>query len=454
MARRGGARIGGTPHEDCGLSAAASARRPCSARRTAPARGSGTPTPAAEKCSQARSGLFEWPRRPVTPSKSGRQDERPLASGEAGDQAVEHDLGRDRLLARRGVAVVDDDERDPARLADPGEHRDVGLPAALDDGDLRAVGVVAERREDGREHELLRPPLDEDRGAGEEELAPLGVELAHHPKRLVRVERLRLHDMGAAAGAVADEDELLQPRDVQEGRGVRRVEHLVPGAGEGAQTAVEVALRVRAEEELGLLDEEHRAGDLPLAAGVDPGHERRGPGGVRPALGRVAKRPPEAADCLLGRVGVAVDLEQRPGAPHSREKEHGRCTAAPDARLVGRMRGKPDPASVAEPRLDRELVGAATEVLPARRRRRRVEEGPDSTEEVGLAGAGLADERGDRAELELDVPRRAVVADPDRLQERHGSTLTGGASGYGAVRAGRGSGSGVRTFSRRSRRGS
>ena len=118
------------------------------------------------------------------------------------------------------------------------------------------------------------------------------------------------------------------------------------------------------------------------------------------------------------------------------------------------MRGEPDPAAVGEKRLDGELVRAAAQVLTARRRRVRVEQRADRAQEVGLPGAGLPDERGHRTELELDVACRAVVADADGLQERHGPTLTPGACRYWTVRAGLGSGSGVRTCSRRSRSGS
>ena len=61
-------------------------------------------------------------------------------------------------------------------------------------------------------------------------------------------------DGGAAASVVADERELLEPVDGEEDRGVRRVEHLVPASASRADLPVQVALRLRAEVELGLLD--------------------------------------------------------------------------------------------------------------------------------------------------------------------------------------------------------
>jgi hypothetical protein len=71
-----------------------------------------------------------------------------------------------------------DEVGNPNRTADTGEQGDVRLAPALDDRDRFTVGVVPQSAEDEREDELLRSPLDEERGPGEEELAALGVELS------------------------------------------------------------------------------------------------------------------------------------------------------------------------------------------------------------------------------------------------------------------------------------
>ena len=201
---------------------------------------------------------MEWPRRPATASKSARQLDHPLGAGDLRDERVQSLFER-IVRARLGVAVVDDDEGDAAGLADAGEDRDVRLPAALDDRDLGPVGVVAERGEDGREDELLRAALDEDRRAGEEELAPLASNSLTIRNASSASSGSGPDDVRAALGIVSDEHELLEAGNVQEGGRVRRVEHLVPRGGELAQAAIEVALRVRPQEELGLLDDEHDA---------------------------------------------------------------------------------------------------------------------------------------------------------------------------------------------------
>ena len=89
-----------------------------------------------------------------------------------------------------------DDARDTGPLADLDEERQVRLAAALDDRDLLAVGVVAERPEDEREGDFLGHALDEDRRPREKELGALRVELAHDAKRIVDVDRSQPLDRG------------------------------------------------------------------------------------------------------------------------------------------------------------------------------------------------------------------------------------------------------------------
>ena len=316
-----------------------------------------------------------------------------------------------------------DHERDPTGPADAREDRDVRLAAALDDGDLRPVGIVAEGGEDRRQDELFRPALDEDRRAREEELAPLGVELAHDPEGLVGVERLRLDDVRASPGRVADEDELLQPRDVEEGGRVRRVDDLVAFGRQRAQPAVEVPLRVGTKEELGLLDQEGDAADAGFLARVDACDERRCARRVRSELGRVAEAGPEAFDRLAGVVGEPTQLEKgaRPlGRP---EKDDGRRPAATGARPLCRLGGEADAAAVGEPCLDGHGHLAARNVPAVGRRRGWVEQRLNGAEEVRLPRARLADEGSHRAERQLDVARRAIRAHSDGLEEGHRATL-------------------------------
>ena len=367
----------------------------------------------------------------------GHQLDHPLRAGDLRDQHVQPLLRGDRVRARLGVAVVDDDEGDAAGLADAGEDRDVRLPAALDDRDLGPVGVVAERGEDGREDELLRAALDEDRRAGEEELAPLRVELAHDPERLVRLERLRPDDVRAALGIVSDEHELLETGDVQEGRRVRGVEHLVPRGGELAQAAIEVALNVRPEEELGLLDDEHDAGDVRLATGLECRDERAGAGGLggaRVVLLRSSLEAPRRLSSARARL-------HEPPAPQAGGEEDDRRRALALCARLRRTGAKRDLPAVDELRLDRDRPVLVTADVVTLDGRRRIEERPHGAQEVRLAGARLADQRRDWAELELDVRGGAVRADPDTPEQRHGrrrypAELVGrpGAAGVGKRR--------------------
>ena len=141
--------------------------------------------------------------------------------------ALSSQLRLDERPAPAHVAVVDDDVRDARPPADLDEERQVRLAAALDDRDLLAVRVVAERVEDERERDLLGHALDEDRRAREEQLAALRVELAHDPERVVDVDRAQPLDRGDAELVAADEVDLLERGDVEQARRVRREEDLV-----------------------------------------------------------------------------------------------------------------------------------------------------------------------------------------------------------------------------------
>src|SRR5687767_3524597 len=91
----------------------------------------------------------------------------------------------------------------------------------------------------------------------EEELPAGSIELGHHPEVLVGGDRLRLDNLRPRGRRTFHKDEFLHTRDVEEGRRVRRVDHLVSSERELTQDAVEVALRLRAEIELRLLDQEY-----------------------------------------------------------------------------------------------------------------------------------------------------------------------------------------------------
>ena len=110
----------------------------------------------------------------------------------------------------------------------------------------------------------------------EEELAALGIELAQHAEALVGGKRLGLDDRGAAPRFVLDERELLEASDVEEGGGVGRVEDLVAGGQRTTEQPVEVALRLRAQEQLWLLDQEHDPAFMGATELLDRVHECSG----------------------------------------------------------------------------------------------------------------------------------------------------------------------------------
>ena len=154
-----------------------------------------------------------------------------------------------------------------------------GLPPH-DDRDRLPVDVVAECREHEREHELLGQALDENGRMGEEELAARGVELGHYPEVLVGGHGLRLEGVRPRGRKAFHEDEL-HARDVEERRGVCRVDDLIAGEGEIAQEAV--ALRLWAEKELRLLDQEQQTAEAFRSCRTRPRRERHAP--VLPASG-------------------------------------------------------------------------------------------------------------------------------------------------------------------------
>src|SRR5205823_10019736 len=93
-------------------------------------------------------------------------------------------------------------------------------------------------------------------------------------------EWLRLKERRPVDRVVADERELFHPVDGEEDRGMRGVEDLVPLPGKAAQDTEEMPLCVRAEIELGLLDQEHEAAQVGCEEPLHPHYE------LKPAVSR------------------------------------------------------------------------------------------------------------------------------------------------------------------------
>ena len=261
------------------------------ARSTTRASGSGTASaPSSANRRHARAGFRRSPWMPATPSKSGASSTRssPATSAISAFSCRSASLGS---ASGGRVPVVHGDERQPDRPADPAEQRDVPLPTAFDDRDPLPVGIVSQRFEHEGQRELLGEPFHQDGGAGQEELAPRGVELGEGAELLVGGEGLGLQQERPDLRPAFGEHELVQPHDVQERGGVRGVEDLVAAGRDEPEQPVQVALRLRREEELGLLHQDDDTGDARLAA-TTPG---RRPARARDAVAPVVGQPSDAA---------------------------------------------------------------------------------------------------------------------------------------------------------------
>ena len=111
-----------------------------------------------------------------------REDDSPRAAGDLSDLPVHYALRLHRTLSLGRVAVVHDDVRDPARVADADEERNVALAATLEHDDTLLVGLDPECVEDQRERQLLRAPFDEERRTREEQFRAVAVELGQGPE--------------------------------------------------------------------------------------------------------------------------------------------------------------------------------------------------------------------------------------------------------------------------------
>ncbi len=262
-----------------------------------------------------------------------------------------------------------------------------------------------------RERELLRSPLDEDRAAGEEELGAVAVELGERAERLGLRERLGLKERRPTRRRVADERELLELVDAEKDRRVRRVEDLIPRLGEGAQEPVEVALRMRAEVELRLLDQEHEVAEM---RGDEPFHARdeREPAVRRGPVVVGRRRQQQLGD--LGRSAPGGRRDHRAGAEVRGQEEHRRRTGPVEVERVRRP-GVEEDRPLRHVRLepDASTGSVAGDVVDGGRRGGGLEQRPDRSQHGGLAARRLSDERANRAGRELELAGRAVALDRD-----------------------------------------
>ena len=170
------------------------------------------------------------------------------------------------------VAVVDGDERH----TDDGAARRAknGMP----DFPPHSTIEIASRswlwpsaRKTNGSDELFRHPFHEHGRPSQEQLAALGVELGAETDILVRRCSRRLDRAGPGLLCALDEGQLVKPRDVEERRRMRGVDDLVPAASELPQQPVEVALGLRAQVQLGLLDQQHHAANSSGATSLERG---------------------------------------------------------------------------------------------------------------------------------------------------------------------------------------
>ncbi len=174
-----------------------------------------------------------------------------------------------------------------------------------------------------------------------------------------------------AAFALSHERELVEVRDAEERRRVRRVEHLVAALGERPKQAIDVPLGLRAEVQLGLLDQHDEPAHACLDEALDGAAQvgRRVDQLDRPRGPRVRCDGDEVAAATRGgqeddrRRALPVQVQGRGRA--GVEEEH----------LVSREPLEPDPAAV-RPLRDVARVG---------NRRTGLEQHPDRREHGRLA---------------------------------------------------------------------
>ena len=167
--------------------------------------------------------------------------------------------------------------------------------------------------------------------------------------------------------AVLDERELLEPRDVEERRGVGRVDHMAAGRGEVAQQPVEVALRLGSQEELDQEDNARNAGGTAGFEAVEEsergscGRSSAGAGSCGEELDHPARRSGRGCRGGDDRVSAARQAGTAPAVARlsgPAAATGDSRTRAPDRRTMPRRgddrrraRGsRPPPAAALEPR--------------------------------------------------------------------------------------------------------
>ena len=260
-------------------------------------------------------------------------------SGQPADERVQLHLVLHRLAVRSHVTVVDDDERRPGpawqismksgMLALP-PHSTIEICS-------RSASWPSAWNTNGK-GDLLGHAFDENRRPREEELGTLRVELAHHPKRVVDVDRPQPFDRGHAEVVTADEIDLLERGETEETRGVRGEEDLVAAIREVSDEPAQIPVRVRGEKQLRLLDRENDARDIERA-GLEPADESHA------RSRRSFERLLDHALYRLRRWGVDRDRHEVASAKS--------CRKVDDRRGSGSLFER-DGAAVGKRRLDRE----------------------------------------------------------------------------------------------------
>ena len=219
--------------------------------------------------------------------------------------------------------------------------------------------------------------------------------------------------------AVLEQGQLVQPADVQERGLVCRVQHLVAVVGERPQEPVQVALRLRAQEQLGLFDEHDEA----LFAGLAQRLQRTDQGGRRRGRGRVAGSG-EVGLGDAGRGHPEYRLRHEPiGSKRCRQEEHGHRASAPGGG-GRRVDVEDDPVAIRQRRSEVDALGVACAHVSGRRRGPALlEHRPDRREHVGLANAGAADQRRHLVRCEPHGSGRSKPLDPNVPDTERGGAI-------------------------------
>ncbi len=184
---------------------------------------------------------------------------------------------------------------------------------------------------------------------------------------------------------------LLELVDAEEHGRVRRVEDLVARLREIPQKAVEVTLGMRAEIELGLLDQEHEVAKIRADEPLHARHERESPVRLGPVM-IDERRLEELGD--LGGAAPGGGRDKSPGAEIRRQEEHRRRALSIEVERVGWL-GVEEDRPLRDVRLEADPPAGpvACDVVDCGWRRGGLEQRPDRGQHGGLTARGLPDER-------------------------------------------------------------